>query len=93
MDPLDAEVLRQQRLRFANPALEPPLLDQMARLPAGLYVLSAPEAGKLAPGDVILQIEGEPALPQGLARARLAPVPVPVQVQRAAGGTFQILLP
>lgn len=93
MDPLDAEVLRQQRLRFANPALETPLLDRMIRLPAGLYVLSAPEANKLAPGDVILQLGGQPALPQVLARTRLAPVPVEAQVRRANGGTSQILLP
>ncbi|WP_224246287.1 hypothetical protein [Hyalangium gracile] len=93
MDPLDAEVLRQQRLRFANPALETSLLDRMVRLPAGLYVLSAPEGGKLAPGDVILQLEGQPALPQVLARARLAPAPVQAQVLRPSGGTFQIHLP
>lgn len=92
MDPLDAELLRQQRLRFANPALELPTLDRMARLPAGLYVLSAPETGALAPGDVILQIEGQPALPQGLARTRLAPTPSQAQVHRAVGGTSQILL-
>lgn len=94
MDPLDAEVLRQQRLRFANPGLETAVLDRMLRLPAGLYVLSAPETGKLAPGDVILQLEGHPALPQVLARARLAPAPLPAQVQPAHGGTTsQILLP
>jgi hypothetical protein len=93
MDPLDAELLRQQRLRFANPALETALLDRMIRLPAGLYVLSAPEGGKLAPGDVIVQVEGQPALPQVLARTRLAPTPVQAQVRRAAGGDSQILLP
>jgi hypothetical protein len=93
MDPLDAELFRQQRLRFANPALETPLLDRMMRLPAGLYVLSAPEGGKLAPGDVILQLEGEPALPQVLARARLAPTPVQAQVRSAVRGNSQILLP
>jgi hypothetical protein len=92
MDPLDAEVLRQQRLRFANPALEPPKLDRMTRLPAGLYVLSAPEAGSLAPGDLLLEIEGQPALPQVLARTRLAPTPSQAQIRRAVGGTSQILL-
>jgi hypothetical protein len=93
MDPLDAELLRQQRLRFANPALETALLDRMIRLPAGLYVLAAPEGGKLSPGDVILQLDGQPALPQVLERARLAPTPVQAQVRRAAGGDARILLP
>jgi hypothetical protein len=92
MDPLDAELLRQQRLRFANPVVELPVLDRMTRLPAGLHVLSAPDAGTLAPGDVILQIEGQPALPQGLARTRLAPTPAQAQIRRAVGGTSQILL-
>jgi hypothetical protein len=92
MDPLDAELLRQQRLRFANPTVELSVLDRMTRLPAGLYVLSAPEGGSLAPGDLILQIEGQPALPQGLARTRLAPTPAQAQVRRAKGGTSQILL-
>jgi hypothetical protein len=93
MDPLDAELLRQQRLRFANPGVETPLLDRMARLPAGLYVLSSPKAGKVTSGDVLLQIDGRPALPQVLARTRLGPTPAQVQVLRAAGGTSQILLP
>lgn len=92
MEPLDAELLRQQRLRFANPSVELPILDRLSRLPAGLYVLSAPEAGPLAPGDVILQIEGQPALPQVLARTRLAPTPSQARVLRATGGTVQILL-
>ncbi|MBN1210834.1 MAG: hypothetical protein JXB05_38655 [Myxococcaceae bacterium] len=93
MEPLDAEVLRQQRLRFANPALELSVLDRMTRLPAGLYVLFSPEGGKLAPGDVLLQIEGQPALPQVLARTRLAPTPHQARVRRADGGSSQILLP
>jgi hypothetical protein len=93
MDPLDAELLRQQRLRFANPLLELTRLDRMGRLPAGLYVLSAPEGGKLAPGDVILQLDGQPALPQVLARARLAPTPVQAHVRHASGAASQMLLP
>ncbi len=93
MDPLDAEIFRQQRLRFANPALETAVLDRMIRMPAGLYVLSAPERGKLAAGDVILQLDGQPALPQVLARARLGPTPVQAHVRHASGGASQILLP
>ena len=86
-------MLRQQRLRFANPAVESTVLDRMMRLPAGLYVLSAPEAGKLALGDILVQLGGQPALPQVLARARLSPTALQAQVQRAGGGSFQILLP
>lgn len=93
MDPLDAELLRHQRLRFANPTLEPALLDRMMRLPPGLYVLSAPLGSKLAPGDELLQLDGEPALPQVLSRALLAPTPVQAQVRHTTGSSSQILLP
>ncbi|HYI01472.1 hypothetical protein [Hyalangium sp.] len=93
MDPLDGEILRQQRLRFANPRVETSILDRMIRLPEGLYVLSAPEAGKLAPGDLLLQIDGQTALPHVLARTRLGPTPAQAQVRRVDGGTSQILLP
>jgi len=50
-DILDAEVLRRQRLRFANPSLAPGLLDALARQPGGLYVREAPAGAKLAVGD------------------------------------------
>jgi hypothetical protein len=94
MDPLDAELLRQQRLRFSNPAVELPVLDRLARLTAGgLYVLSAPPGAKLGPGDVILALDGAPALPQSLARLRLAPVPVEARVRRASGELVPLVLP
>lgn len=92
-DALDAEVLRQQRLRFANPGLEPALLDTLARQPAGVYVRSAPPGGKLGAGDVVLTLDGRPALPQGLARARLAPVPVEARVQQPSGRIVPLVLP
>lgn len=93
LDALDAELLRQQRLRFANPTVELPVLNRMARLPAGLYVLAAPPGAKLAPGDTVLTLEGAPALPQVLARARLAPTPVEARVRRASGEEVPLVLP
>ncbi|HZI16841.1 MAG TPA: hypothetical protein VE153_41120 [Myxococcus sp.] len=92
-DALDAELLRHQRLRFANPGLEPLLLDTLARQPAGVYVRAAPPGGKLSPGDVVLSLDGHPALPQGLARARLAPVPVEARVQNPSGRIVPLVLP
>lgn len=93
MDALDAELLRQQRLRFANPTVEQSVLDRMARLPAGLYVLAAPPGAKLSPGDTVLTLDGAPALPQVLARTRLAPTPVEARVRRASGEPATVLLP
>jgi hypothetical protein len=93
LDPLDAELLRQQRLRFANPAVEAPVLDRLSRLTEGLYVLSAPPGAKLGAGDVVLSLDGAPALPQALARARLAPAPVEARVRRASGEVVPVILP
>lgn len=92
-DLLDAEVLRLQRLRFANPGAEPALLDTLARQPPGVYVRAAPPGGKLSPGDVVLTLEGRPALPQALARTRLAPVPVEARVQNPSGRIVPLVLP
>ncbi|WP_240359877.1 hypothetical protein [Pyxidicoccus trucidator] len=92
-DVLDAEVLRQQRLRFANPGLEPALLDALARQPAGLYVREAPPGAKLAAGDQVLSLDGRPAPPQALARTRLAPLPVEARVRKASGQIVSLLLP
>ncbi len=92
-DALDAEVLRRQRLRFANPGLAPAVLDALAGQPAGLYVRSAPPGAKLAAGDQVLSLDGRPALPQALARTRLAPVPVEARVRHASGKIVSLVLP
>lgn len=93
LDALEAEVMRQQRLRFSNPGVPLPTLDKLARQPEGLYVLSAPPGAKLAGGDAVLTLNGAPALPQALARARLAPTPVEARVRKATGETLPVLLP
>ena len=92
-DLLDAEVLRRQRLRFANPGLAPGLLDALARQPGGLYVHEAPAGGKLAVGDLVLSLNGRPAPPQALARTRLTPLPVEARVRKPSGEIVLITLP
>jgi hypothetical protein len=92
-DVLDAEVLRQQRLRFANPGVAPALLDTLARQPAGVYVREAPPGSKLRAGDVVLSLDGRPALPQALARTRLAPVPAEARVRNTTGRIVSLSLP
>ncbi|MCP3143714.1 hypothetical protein [Pyxidicoccus xibeiensis] len=92
-DALDAELLRQQRLRFANPGLEPAVLDTLARKPGGLYVRAAPAGAKLAAGDIVLSLDGRPVPPQALARTRLAPVPSEARVQQASGQIVSLVLP
>lgn len=92
-DILDAEVLRHQRLRFANPGVEPAALDALAPLPGGLAVREAPAGSKLHAGDFVLAIEGRPATPQALARTRLGPVPVEARVRQTSGRIVSLSLP
>ena len=54
----------------------------MARTAGGLYVVTAPSGASVTAGDVILSVDGEPALPEVLARKRLRGVPVEVRVGR-----------
>ncbi|WP_228564840.1 hypothetical protein [Myxococcus sp. AB036A] len=89
----DPRSLRMQRLRFANPDADAALLETLARRPGGLYVRAAPEGAKLSAGDLVLTLDGRPALPQTLARARLALVPVEARVQQPSGRIVPLVLP
>ncbi len=93
LDVVDAELVRQQRLQFANPHLSPEQVARLARLPAGLYVLEAPAGGKLAAGELVTRIEEAPALPQTLARLRFAPTPVQARVRLPEGSFTERVLP
>jgi hypothetical protein len=93
LDLLDAELLRQQRVRFANPHLAPEEVPRLARLPAGLYVLGAPAGGELAAGELVVSLDGTPALPQALARLRFSPTPVQAKVRSPEGQLTEHLLP
>ncbi|MCY1021634.1 hypothetical protein [Pyxidicoccus sp. MSG2] len=92
-DLLDAEVLRRQRLRFANPGLEPAVLDALARQPGGLFVRDAPPGSKLAAGDQVLSLDDRSVPPQALARARLSPIPVEARVRQPSGKIVSLSLP
>ncbi len=93
IDALELELLTQDRIRFANPGIQEDELSKLVRLPAGLYVRSAPAAWKLARGDVIIRIDNEPALPCRWQRVRLSPVPVSLKVRRATGEMAEVLFP
>lgn len=93
MDMLDADLLRQQRLRFANPKLPLELLARLSALPAGVYVLEAPAGSRLATGELVVSLEGAPALPYMLTRARLAPRPLTARIRKVDGSFQERLLP
>jgi hypothetical protein len=82
LDALAAEVWVQNRARFLTPKLPEDQVTTAARLPLGLLVLEANDGTPLRPGDVIIRVDDQPALPQVLARARLKGVPVPVTLKR-----------
>lgn len=93
MDPIAAELFVQNRAKFLAPFLSDSEVSKMAKLPIGLYVVAAPNGSKVDPGDVLLSIDGEPALPQRLARLRLAQVPAQVRVLKASGQETEVVLP
>jgi hypothetical protein len=91
-DPLEAEILRVARVRFANPGISDAQASLLSRLPGGLYVRRLPPASPLQAGDLITAIAGEPALPQTLQRARFSEGPVPLRVRRADGTSAELAL-
>jgi hypothetical protein len=93
LDPLDAEMFRHARARFANPRLEESRIDALLPLPAGIEVLEAPKGAPLSAGDLIVQVNGEEALPHTFARARLLPGEDVLRVRRRSGGYEDVRLP
>lgn len=90
-DPLEAELLRQNLVRFENPGLSEADATRLARLPGGLAVTQAQAGSPLKPGDSITQIEDAPALPQTLQRARFRDGVV-LKVRRADGTVADVVL-
>ncbi|MFT3709028.1 MAG: hypothetical protein QM817_15380 [Archangium sp.] len=86
-DALQGEIWVQARARFLTPWLPEELLVKVARTSAGIYVIAAPGDSGVQAGDVIVSIDGSPALPEVLARKRLKGVPVEVKIGR--GGKEQ----
>jgi hypothetical protein len=63
-------------------------------LPAGLYVREVEEPrGKLSVGDVISTVDGRPALPQTLERARFTRGTVTLRVHRDHGDWVELAYP
>ncbi len=93
MDPLEAEVFLQNRARFLSPWLADPLPMKLSKLPAGTCVVAAPGDAKLKPGDVVTEVDGQPGLPQVLARARFLGRPVQLKVRRAEGALEELVFP
>ena len=89
-DALEGEVLRQNRIRYANPGLTDTEAAGLSRLPGGMVVRRG--SGRFQAMDVITTVDGRPALPQTLARARFSRTPVSVRVRKANGEWGELLL-
>jgi hypothetical protein len=88
MDAVEADMAKIAVYRYYAPSLSERQIGREMRLPGGLYVQRArpPFAGPLEHGDVILQVEGEPAIgPQVLQRALAAPRDGPLRLRVARG--------
>lgn len=91
-DALQAEVWMQGRARFLQPWLPESEAMKLARTPASLLVVAAPGDAVVQPGDLIIDVDGRPPLPEVLARRRLGGAPVPLRVGRG-GVEREALLP
>jgi hypothetical protein len=90
-DALQAEVWIQARARFLQPWLPEGEVVKLARTPPALLVVAAPGDAPVQPGDLIIEVDGRPPLPEVLARRRLLGA-VPVRVGRG-GVEREALLP
>ncbi len=81
-DALQAEIWMQARAKFLSPWLTFDQIAKLARTVPSLVVVAAPGGGSVQPGDLILSIDGQPPLPEVLARKRLSGVPVQVRLGR-----------
>ncbi len=97
LDALEQDVALESRMRFFLPDEDPALVGRLKRMPGGLYVtrVGAASAAGLLPGDLIVSVNGEPALPQVLDRAlrqALPGQPLALKVRRSSG-LLDVVLP
>jgi hypothetical protein len=86
---LDAEVLRMVQLRLANPGMSEDDAVLLMRRPSGVYVRQAEVITRLHSGEVVTAIDGAPATPASLDRARQGTRDARLSVQPAAGASVR----
>jgi hypothetical protein len=90
-DALQREIQLQNKARLLAPRATEAQAATLARALAGAAVLQGD--GKLQPGDVVLKVDGQPALPHVLARVRFKGAPAELEVKRATGATEAVVWP
>jgi len=90
---LDGEVRRLAQLRIANPGLGEDEAARLMRRPPGVFVRAAEITTRLHAGDVVTAIDGTPATPESLDRARQGTRDVRLEVEPAAGAVHRVRWP
>lgn len=90
-DALQREIVLQNRARLMAPGVTELQAVALAKRPPGAAVVVGD--GKLQPGDVVLTVDGAPALPHALARVRFKGAPAELEVKRATGATEPLVWP
>jgi hypothetical protein len=85
LDPLEADVVRMARLRFANPSISDSDASKLFRLSGGVWLTRPLVDLKLSAGDLIVSVDGQPATPQALQRLRFRKQPSVLKVRKASG--------
>jgi hypothetical protein len=90
---LEGEVRRLAQLRMANPGLGEDEAARLMRRPPGVFIRAAEITTRLHPGDVVTTIDGAPATPEGLDRARQGTRDVRLEVEPATGAARRVRWP
>lgn len=90
---LDAEVRRLGQLRLANPGLGEDEAVRLLRRPPGVFVRQAEIITRLHAGDVVTAVDGVPASPQSLDRARQGTRQVRLDIEPASGAVRHVRWP
>lgn len=90
---LEGEVRRLSQLRMANPGLEEDEAARLMRRPPGVFIRTAEITTRLHAGDVVTAIDGAPATPESLDRARQGTRDVRLEVEPASGSVRRVRWP
>jgi hypothetical protein len=90
---LEGEVRRLAQLRLANPGLGEDEAARLMRRPPGVFVRAAEVTTRLHAGDVVTLVDGAPATPESLDRARLGTREVRLEVEPPGGSTRRVRWP
>ena len=90
---LEGEVRRLAQLRMANPGLGEDEAARLMRRPPGVFIRAAEITTRLHAGDVVTAIDGAPASPESLDRARQGTRDVRLEVEPAEGAVRRVRWP